>query len=366
MEKVPPGIPLYAYIKRELKNRIENGDLPEGARVPSELELARHYGVSRNPTRQALRDLELEGYITRAPGRGSFVAPVAQRQRIFKFNGWRTISIACPELEFHYSRTVIQGFIQTAAEQGFQTMVYFLRFSNEAEFEFLADIRNSGIEGIAFWLQHSSERTIELLQRFRKSNFPFVLIDRYVRNLDTDFVVTDNEDMTYRLTRRLLERNHRNIGFVSAELDNTASEDRYTGYKKALSEADIAFADELVGIFPDTNKSVRNVVNRIMAHRQRPTAFVCSNDGAAAKLLDELNALDYRVPDEIDIATVDDNELCAALGIPMITAMQAGTEMGKVSAQLLINRVNDPHGDREHRFLKAHLDEVTERSAANL
>ena len=30
--KAPPGIPVYAFIKRELKNQIESGELAEGAR----------------------------------------------------------------------------------------------------------------------------------------------------------------------------------------------------------------------------------------------------------------------------------------------------------------------------------------------
>ncbi len=361
---LPSDIPLYAYIKRELKSRIENGELPEGARVPSELELARQYGVSRNPTRQALRDLELEGYIVRSPGRGSFVAPVSERQKLFQFNGWRTIALACPELEFHYTRTVIQGFIQTAAEKGFQTMVYFVRFSNAAEIEFLADIRNSGIDGIAFWLQHDSPQTLELLQKFRKSHFPFVLVDRYVRNLEADYVVTDNEDMIHGLTCRMIDLGHKNIGFATAALDNTSAQDRFDGYRRALADAGLPYIEELVGVFPDQNVSARNIVNRVMAHRQRPSAFVCSNDGAAAKLLDELTLLGYTVPDEIALATVDDNELCAALGIPMVTAMQAGAEMGRASAELLLSRIADPLGGPECRLLKARIEEVTEREAA--
>ncbi|MBI5094764.1 MAG: GntR family transcriptional regulator [Candidatus Hydrogenedentes bacterium] len=170
-----PDIPIYAQIKRELKNQIESGELEEGARVPSEFELARAYGVSRNPTRQALRDLELEGYITRTPGRGSFVAPKSGRQKLFKLGNWRTLAVACPHLECHYTRSVIQGFIQAAAEKEFHTMVYFLRFSDEAELEFLSDIRNSGIEGIAVWLQHASERTLQLLTKFKRASFPFVM-----------------------------------------------------------------------------------------------------------------------------------------------------------------------------------------------
>ena len=353
MTDVPLDIPVYSYIKRELKSQIENGELPEGARVPSELELARQYGVSRNPTRQALRDLELEGYIVRVPGRGSFVAPRQQHQRVLSVNGWRTVAIACPELEIHYTRLVVRGFLEATAEQGVHPMVYFLRLSNEAEFEFLADLRNSGVEGIAFWLQHPGERTMELLKKFQRSQFPFVLIDRYVRGMDVDFVVSDNVDATFQLTNMLLARGHRRIGFITTELNNTATEDRLEGYKKALAAAGLAYESGVTAIFGKAGESAGMLVSKVMAQRERPTAFVCANDGVAEKLIDKLNVLGYEVPVDVEIAAVDDNEFAEASGVPMITASQAGFEMGRKSAEVLLNRINRPDFPRQQYFLKS-------------
>jgi DNA-binding LacI/PurR family transcriptional regulator len=360
MTQIPPDIPAYAYIKRELKTQIESGDLPEGERVPSELELARIYGVSRNPTRQALRDLELEGYIVRSPGRGSFVAPRSKRQKLFQVDGWRTMAIACPELECHYTRGVVQKFIRVAAERGFHTMVYFMRLRNEEEVEFLADMRNSGIEGIALWLQHASERTLDLLRRFRRSNYPFVLIDRYVRGIEADFVVTNNDDAAFQLTTALVRRGHRDIAFITSELDNTSAEDRFSGYRRALKEARLPFNVELMGVFDAEGEPVQNVVSRILAHRKRPTAFFCGNDGVGGKLLDVLNELGYEVPSDVEIATIDDNQLADASGVPMITATQAAEDMGYQSADLLMTRIENPEQPLQQRFLKAVLEGMSE------
>ncbi len=353
---IPSNLPAYAYIKRVLKNRIEDGDLQEGARVPSEMELARTYNVSRNPTRQALRDLEQEGYIVRAPGRGSFVAPVSKREKPLRITEWRTLAVACPVLECHYTRQVIQGFTRYAAEKNFHAMVYFQHFSNGNEFEFLADIRNSGIDGIAFWLQHPSGLTLDLLEKFRRASFPFVLIDRYARGVEADFVVTDNEDAGYRLTKALTNRGHKTIGLITTTLDNTTVEDRQKGYRKALQEEGLPCLASLTGITSDEDPALFSaVVHRIMAQQQRPTAFVCMNDGVAAKLLDELDVLGYRVPEDAEVATVDDNELAQVLDMPIITASQVGYEMGRQSAEILIARVEEPKRPIEKRFLKANL-----------
>jgi GntR family transcriptional regulator len=67
-------VPLYRRISDELKVRIQAGEYVPGDRLPSELELARSYGVSRITSRQALDLLATEGLLVRRQGMGSFVA----------------------------------------------------------------------------------------------------------------------------------------------------------------------------------------------------------------------------------------------------------------------------------------------------
>ena len=363
MTTIPPEIPVYVHIKRQLKNQIESGELPEGSRIPSELDLARQYGVSRNPTRQAMRDLEQEGYVTRAPGRGSFVAPPAQRQRVLQVGGRRTVALACPELECRYTRSVVRAFIESAAQAGYHTMVYFLRFSNEAEFGFLADVPTGGIEGVAFWPQHASAELLSLLTKFRRSAFPFVLLDRYLRGIEADFVVTDNERVAYELTQALIGRGHKHIGLISSEMDNTTTEDRKTGYRRALEAAGLSHADDLIGVLKVGGEPVDRVVSRIMARRGRPTAFVGANDGVTEKLAETLMALGYDIPGNIELATVDDNAIAETMGIPMLTAAQAGSQMGRRGAEVLADRIADPGRPAQRVFLEAALGPPANQTA---
>lgn len=73
MQKGLP-IPLYYQIKTRLLEQIESGQLKPGDRVPSERELTERYGVSRMTARQALVELETQGYLVRVQGKGTFVA----------------------------------------------------------------------------------------------------------------------------------------------------------------------------------------------------------------------------------------------------------------------------------------------------
>lgn len=64
---------LYDQIKDDLISKIKDGTYPEGQTIPSELELAEIYGVSRPTIRQALQILVSDGYLEKRRRRGTVV-----------------------------------------------------------------------------------------------------------------------------------------------------------------------------------------------------------------------------------------------------------------------------------------------------
>jgi GntR family transcriptional regulator len=68
------SVPLYAQIHGEIRHQIETDQLPAGAPVPSERELAEICKVSRMTARQALNALKNEGYVYQERGVGTFVS----------------------------------------------------------------------------------------------------------------------------------------------------------------------------------------------------------------------------------------------------------------------------------------------------
>ena len=64
---------LYDQIKNDLLSKIKDGTYPEGDTIPSEIELAAAYGVSRPTVRQALQILASEGYLEKRRRRGTVV-----------------------------------------------------------------------------------------------------------------------------------------------------------------------------------------------------------------------------------------------------------------------------------------------------
>ncbi len=66
-------IPYYIQLMELLKDQILNKKWLPGEQIPGEQDLCATYGISRTVVRQALRELELEGLISRRKGKGTFV-----------------------------------------------------------------------------------------------------------------------------------------------------------------------------------------------------------------------------------------------------------------------------------------------------
>lgn len=67
-------IPLYYQLKELLAGRITSGEWQSGDMLPTEEQLQEQYELSRTTVRQALKELEFEGKISRYRGRGTFVS----------------------------------------------------------------------------------------------------------------------------------------------------------------------------------------------------------------------------------------------------------------------------------------------------
>ena len=114
--------PLREVVCESLREAIRSGILKPGERI-MEIQLAEELGVSRTPVREAIRKLELEGYVVMMPRRGTYVASMSIRDinEIFEIrtaleslsNGLAADHITDDELE-HLQRllVIIGGYIK--------------------------------------------------------------------------------------------------------------------------------------------------------------------------------------------------------------------------------------------------------------
>ncbi len=321
--------PIYEQIKRAIKDSIHTGDLSVGAPVPSERELSAAYGVTRGQTRQALRELELEGYVERSQGRRSVVAAPERRARPLIINNRPTLAIAMQDQQTLHTQKILQGFMQSSGASGFQTVAYSLHFDQAGELGFLEQIAGTGASGLAFWPHFDQEASRSALAGLKRSGFPVVLIDRFLEGLDIDAVVTDNIAVGAHLTQALLERGHGRIAFITEEETSSSAQERFEGFRRAHVQHKLSFDPALHCILEDGLDGAAEAVRLLQSRKARPSGYVCAHDRLARAVWLALDELGYNVSKDIEIASVWDDRIAPPEGPPMFVLEQPSVDIGK-------------------------------------
>ncbi|GAA0492118.1 FadR/GntR family transcriptional regulator [Microbacterium aurantiacum] len=113
-ERLTPK-PLWTAAADQIRERIESGDIPVGARLPSERDLCAQFGISRISLRESLRVLQSTGYVETRPGSGTYARlpePIADGS----LAAWIAKDIHILEL-FELRRAVEPGIAGLAALQ---------------------------------------------------------------------------------------------------------------------------------------------------------------------------------------------------------------------------------------------------------
>ena len=89
------AVPLYQQVMDDLKGEIARGVYAAGSRIPSEMELAKSYGVGRITVRRAIEELSRAGYLNRQQGRGTFVCAPKLKRKIRQKGDVQSFSEGC-------------------------------------------------------------------------------------------------------------------------------------------------------------------------------------------------------------------------------------------------------------------------------
>ena len=119
----------YQSLKNYLIGKIKSGEYPSGVQVASEPELCKKFNLSRNTTRQALQELEQEGYVYRIRGKGTFVKSNTPQQS-------RKIALLiCDTTYMTYPVTVelIRGVDEILCQNGYALDILARKRTQEAE-----------------------------------------------------------------------------------------------------------------------------------------------------------------------------------------------------------------------------------------
>lgn len=101
--------PLYLRIRNALEARIRSGELPPGARLPTEAELQEQHGIGRATAQRVLHELAQAGLVERHRRRGTFVADGVRQENLLRFVNPKLAGPEIPGRHEVYSASVVRA-----------------------------------------------------------------------------------------------------------------------------------------------------------------------------------------------------------------------------------------------------------------
>ncbi len=346
---------LYLQLMTHIRERILDGSFRPGTKIPTELEFANDYHLSRGTVRQALTALVNEGLLERVRGRGTFVRAVpASRPSAAPHAKRIGVLLSHPSAEMDMLTLI--GVENAARVRGYKVTFACTEENMEQQAQDIARLRADHVSGIVVFPIRDI-RDDESIRHLQADGVPFVLVDRYFSDLDSDYVTTDNVGAGYRATEHLIILAHTRIGFVHSHWGTpitTSVRDRCLGYRKALQDYGLPYDDTLV-FQEDHASDSSDPFREFLLRPNRPDAIFASTDHVALGLMQSAQRNGLRIPGDLAVVGFDNLEFTAALNPALTTMAQAFSDVGYHAANLLMSRIEGLGGPPRHIEVPANL-----------
>lgn len=309
-------------------------------------DIAKIAGVSVNTVSRALNDRpeiseETKQHIKKIARELNYVPNAVAASLASKKS--RSIGLVIPDICDPFFALQARGVEDAARERGFSVIIVNTDEDPTREVHAVTTLYGARVAGIVltsvfFATQH--------IQELMGKNVPLVLLNRYARELDTDYVINDHEKGAYLVTRHLLALGHKRIGIILGPDRITSVQDRLAGYYKAMAEAGLEVPDQYVvhgeNLKPETGELL---AERLMHLEPRPTAVFAYCDSLAIGASAGIYKSGYSVPQDVALVGYDDIPYAAHLAIPLTTVVQPAYEMGRTACEILFKRIE--HGGEQ-------------------
>ncbi len=231
-----------------------------------------------------------------------------------------------------YGRGVLRGIIRYQREHGPWSIYFQPGGLNDTAPSWLKSWRGHGILA-----RISDRRTAEII---RRSGIPAVDLRFAVPNLGLPAVGIDNATVVRRAVDHFLDRGYTRFAFCSYPRGSSRWMDVRADLFQQLVGS-LGFACELFTGEARRGRSLsweqeQQQLTRWVKRLARPIAVMACNDDRGLQLLDACRRADVRVPDDVSVLGVDNDEFECGLATPSLSSIDINLEgIGYRAAELL-------------------------------
>ena len=243
-------------------------------------------------------------------------------------------------LSRHIFSAILASFQKEMTDNGYD-LVFIDKNVNGTNRSFLSDCEHKMVSGILLFGNLYDSQMQEVLN----SGIPCIGFDYEGENVNS--VYTKGEKALYELTNYIISNGHRNIIFVTGDL-NSMTQKRIQGFKKAMKENGIELTDHSLMHIPYSHVAKSEEVTELILNKYpETTAIIYPDDIAAIVGMHKLRELGKKVPKDISIAGFDGELFTRYLTHPLTTMKQDTNKIGIALAKTLIEIIKNPTSEKK-------------------
>lgn len=266
---------------------------------------------------QAVREL---GYL---PNRAARALASAQS---------KVIAVLIPSLSNAVFTEVLAGIQDALDADDYQLLIGNTRYSDAEEEKLLGVYLQSHPDGILLSGLMQSKRVRQMLDASAVPTVSMMDLSNNPAQLSVGF---SQQQAGYTMTRYLLDKGYRRIGFLGAQLDERTLK-RAEGYRQALGEAGLYDARrEVMVADPSTIALGAELVGRLLASAPDCDAVFCCNDDLAHGAIYQCQRRGVAVPGQLAVCGFNDLPASAWMNPSVTTIATPRYRIGYEAASLL-------------------------------
>ncbi|TFG73398.1 MAG: LacI family transcriptional regulator [Anaerolineales bacterium] len=315
------------------------------AKRPTQADVAKLAGVSRATVSYVLND-RMDGRIPITDQTRDRVLDAAQAlgyepnalARNLKAGSSYMVGVLMPALHNPHYWDILEGVAEVVNDQGYNLSLSVANLDLVRERWCLQSFHEQRFDGL-IPMPTFTDVLIDDVKALSRHSSPAV----FIAQMDgADCVVTNTRSGAEAMMAHLLALGHRRIGFINGAARPHLSQTREDVYREKILEAGLPLEEDLMRHCGYTMNNGYIEAQAMLNLRYPPTAIWAINDLLAMSAMRAIFERGLRIPEDVALAGFDDIEFSKELCPPLTTVHMPAVELGRMAAEMLFKRMDDP------------------------
>jgi LacI family transcriptional regulator len=211
---------------------------------------------------------------------------------------------------------------------------------------------NRQVDGI---ILTPSEGCVEQVKALVASGLPVVLIDRYITEISTNYVVLDNYMATYNAVKCFISKGYNKINMIAYDSSLIHMKERIRGYVEAMNDNGLEKETVVKKVrFSHMKSDMERFMNELLSNKET-NALLFATNALSINGLYSIRKQNIKVPEELAIIGFDGHEAFDFFQSPLTYIQQPLEDMGKESVKILIDQIRGSkktvHVELKHQLI---------------